>query len=142
MRKPSLNSSHPSISLTSLKGKIHFSGQHKYISAQGTNTFKQARKYIHLTANKFFGHLQIYNSIAQAPLNDDWQFFHLLQIYPVLQRLKYFKLVIFGSLYSLNCNLNKKCTYLHTIACSIRHDWALIKCTGHYVSSPLLQRIV
>ena len=75
MRKPSLNSSHPPISLTSLKGKIHFSGQHKYISAQGTNTFKQARKYIHLTANKFFGHLQIYNSIAQAPLNDDWQFF-------------------------------------------------------------------
>ena len=68
-----MNSGLPSIPLTSLKGKIHFGGQHKYILSKSTNTFSQARKYIHLTANNFFAHPQIYNSIAWPPSND-WQF--------------------------------------------------------------------
>ena len=69
-----LNRQHPSIPLTSFKGKIHFGGQHKYILEGNTNTFTQARKYIHLTANNFFAHPQIYNSIALPPPLNDWQF--------------------------------------------------------------------
>ena len=73
MKTLALNSGHPSIPLTSLKGKIHFGGQHKYILSRSTNTFSQARKYIHLTANNFFGLPQIYNSIAW-PASNDCQF--------------------------------------------------------------------